>query len=275
MTALLDAPAGDTALSRRDRAILELFYASGLRLSELTGLDVEDVNLSARMVRVLGKGRKERIVPFNGTTAAAVRAYLKDRERLIAAAKSMPSAKASASRSARAERHGRRREPLFVNYRGGRLTVRSVDRLVRRYVGGKQLREPASARTRCGTHSPRICSSAAPTCGDPGTAGARAPQHDAALHARQRRAAARGLPKSHPRAFKSCRTRVPTFLSTFLFHPRSPAVGSAGSMSLASAAPPAVRGKDQRSIRRQPGICGRIGGLEDYARSRAQRFAHE
>ena len=67
MTALLDAPAGDTPLSRRDRAILELFYASGLRLSELTGLDVEDVNLSAKMVRVLGKGGKERIVPFNGT----------------------------------------------------------------------------------------------------------------------------------------------------------------------------------------------------------------
>src|SRR6185503_17734286 len=75
MGALLDAPAGDTALSRRDRAILELFYASGLRLSELTGLDVDDVNLSARMVRVLGKGRKERLVPFNATTAGALRAY--------------------------------------------------------------------------------------------------------------------------------------------------------------------------------------------------------
>src|ERR1700704_1035029 len=83
MSALLDAPAGDTPLSRRDRAILELFYASGLRLSELTGLDVDDVNLSARMVRVLGKGRKERIIPFNGSTATAIRAYLKDREGLI------------------------------------------------------------------------------------------------------------------------------------------------------------------------------------------------
>ena len=155
MTALLEAPAGDTALSRRDRAILELFYASGLRLSELTGLDVDDVNLSARMVRVLGKGRKERIVPFNGTTAAAVRAYLKDREQLIAAAKSMPSAQASASRSARAERHGRRREPLFVNYRGGRLTVRSVDRVVRRYAAASTPRtgiSPHALRHSFATH---------------------------------------------------------------------------------------------------------------------------
>ena len=155
MTALLEAPAGDTALSRRDRAILELFYASGLRLSELTGLDVDDVNLSARMVRVLGKGRKERIVPFNGTTAAAVRAYLKDREQLIAAAKSMPSAQASASRSARAERHGRRREPLFVNYRGGRLTVRSVERVVRRYAAASTPRtgiSPHALRHSFATH---------------------------------------------------------------------------------------------------------------------------
>ena len=72
MTALLEAPAGDTPLSRRDRAILELFYASGLRLSELAGLDVDDVNLSAKMVRVLGKGGKERIVPFNASAGKAL-----------------------------------------------------------------------------------------------------------------------------------------------------------------------------------------------------------
>ena len=61
------APRPTTPLGRRDRAILELFYASGLRLSELAGLDLDDVNLSARMVRVLGKGGKERLVPFNST----------------------------------------------------------------------------------------------------------------------------------------------------------------------------------------------------------------
>src|SRR4051794_22481142 len=80
MSALIDAPAGSDALTARDRAILELFYASGLRLSELAGLDVDDVNLSAKMVRVLGKGGKERIVPFNASAAAAVRAYLKQRD---------------------------------------------------------------------------------------------------------------------------------------------------------------------------------------------------
>ena len=130
MSALLAAPAGDTPLSRRDRAILELFYASGLRLGELTGLDLDDVNLSARMVRVLGKGRKERIVPFNGSTAKAVRAYLKDREGLIGSG---------------ADRRHNRRDPLFVNHRGGRLTMRSVDRLVRRYVAASSSRPGISA----------------------------------------------------------------------------------------------------------------------------------
>ena len=72
MTRLLDTPDTSGPLGRRDRAILELFYASGLRLSELVGLDLEDVNLSARMVRVLGKGRKERVVPFNHSAASAI-----------------------------------------------------------------------------------------------------------------------------------------------------------------------------------------------------------
>ena len=120
MDALLGAASDETPLGRRDRAILELFYASGLRLSELTGLDVEDVNLSARMVRVLGKGRKQRLVPFNTTTAKAIRVYLAARERL--------------GRDGQERRERRERDPLFVNYRGGRLTVRSVDRLVRKYV---------------------------------------------------------------------------------------------------------------------------------------------
>src|SRR5689334_23887895 len=85
MTALLDTPAADTALSRRDRAILELFYASGLRLSELAGLDMDDLNMSGRMVRVLGKGGKERLVPFNTSAARALRAYLADRAALAGA----------------------------------------------------------------------------------------------------------------------------------------------------------------------------------------------
>jgi integrase/recombinase XerC len=128
MEALLAAPAADTPLRRRDRAILELFYASGLRLSELVGLDVDDVNLSARVVRVMGKGRKERLVPFNRSTASAVRAYLADRVALV---------------------RGRKGNQMFVNYRGGRITVRSVDRLVRKYVAA------AGTRSGIGPHALR------------------------------------------------------------------------------------------------------------------------
>ena len=82
MSRLLEMPDTSQPLGRRDRAILELFYASGLRLSELVGLDIEDVNLSSRVVRVLGKGRKERLVPFNRSAEAALRAWLKDWEGL-------------------------------------------------------------------------------------------------------------------------------------------------------------------------------------------------
>ena len=114
MSTLLATPDASQPLGCRDRAILELFYASGLRLSELVGLDVEDVNLSARMVRVMGKGAKERIVPFNDTTRKAIAAWLKERGSLIERGKD---------------------DPLFVNFRGSRLTGRSVQRLVARYVG--------------------------------------------------------------------------------------------------------------------------------------------
>src|SRR3990172_1667232 len=125
VTALIAAASDQTPLGRRDRAILELFYASGLRVSELAGLDLEDVNLGAKMTRVLGKGGKERIIPFNSRTAKAIRAYLSDRDRIIRS-------RASAG-PAEAGRHVRA-QPLFINYRGGRLTVRSIGRLVRRYV---------------------------------------------------------------------------------------------------------------------------------------------
>jgi integrase/recombinase XerC len=154
MLALLDAPACDTPLSRRDRAILELFYASGLRLSELTGLDVDDVNLSARMVRVLGKGRKERIIPFNDSTAKAIRAYLNDREGLVRSVRLEADRDHGPAKARHDVRHSRR-EPLFVNYRGGRLTVRSVDRLVRRYVAASSARmgiSPHALRHSFATH---------------------------------------------------------------------------------------------------------------------------
>ena len=82
MRRLLDTPDPTTPLGRRDRAMLELFYASGLRLSELVGLDLEDVHLSGRMLRVLGKGGKERLLPFNRAAETALKEWLPDRERL-------------------------------------------------------------------------------------------------------------------------------------------------------------------------------------------------
>jgi integrase/recombinase XerC len=139
MSRLLEMPDASEPLGRRDRAILELFYASGLRLSELVGLDVEDVNLSARMVRVMGKGSKERLVPFNRTTESSIRAWLKDRHALRAESNQRnPKPQVPNSKSKkpvlRSPRPEGRREPLFVNFRGSRLTGRSVQRLVARYV---------------------------------------------------------------------------------------------------------------------------------------------
>ena len=128
MEALLAAPDGATPLGRRDRAVLELFYASGLRLSELGSLDLEDVSLSSRMVRALGKGGKERIVPCTRPAVAAIRAWLPDRRSLMDSA---------ATRTVRPRRRRARHtpdDPLFVNKHGGRLSVRSIDRLVRKYA---------------------------------------------------------------------------------------------------------------------------------------------
>ncbi|MBE3100206.1 MAG: tyrosine recombinase XerC, partial [Planctomycetes bacterium] len=139
MTRLLEMPDVSKPLGRRDRAILELFYASGLRLSELVGLDLDDLNLGARLVRVLGKGGKQRVVPFNTSTAQAVKAYLGDRETLRRHAADRPAGRAPADRAASPSRSARGRDsaaghPLFVNFRSGRLSSRSVHRLVRRYV---------------------------------------------------------------------------------------------------------------------------------------------
>jgi integrase/recombinase XerC len=103
---LLESPGGPPRTPLRDRALFELLYSSGLRVSELTGLDLEDLDLPGGSVRVLGKGRKERVVPVGRKAVEALRAYLA-RERGAGAA------------------------ALFLNVRdGGRLTSRSVHRLL-------------------------------------------------------------------------------------------------------------------------------------------------
>ena len=146
MSKLLEMPDTTDPLGRRDKAILELFYASGLRLSELVGLDLDDVNLSARVVRVLGKGRKERIVPFNRTAADALRAWLADREQFRSQRAQAPAVRLRPRATA---------EPVFLNYKGGRLSTRSVDKLVRRYVAACSTRfgiSPHALRHSFATH---------------------------------------------------------------------------------------------------------------------------
>jgi integrase/recombinase XerC len=153
MARLLEMPDTSHPLGRRDRAILELFYASGLRLSELVGLDIEDVNLSSRVVRVMGKGRKERLVPFNRSTEAALRAWLKDWESYAAQGLSARPSRAALRREAPRRRQSG--HPLFLNYAGGRLSTRSVDRLVRKYVAACNTRfgiSPHALRHSFATH---------------------------------------------------------------------------------------------------------------------------
>ena len=107
----------DRLLVKRDRAILELLYASGLRVSELTGLNLADMDRKERMLRVRGKGNKERIVPYGGKAEQALDAYEPARDQLLL-------------------KGGSRADPqaVFLNHLGARLTARSVGRLVKKYV---------------------------------------------------------------------------------------------------------------------------------------------
>jgi integrase/recombinase XerC len=128
---LIETPNTGEPLGRRDRAILELFYASGLRLSELVAVDMEDLNLGGRMVRVMGKGRKQRLLPFNQSAAEAIRAWMKDRAVILAGRQPKAGVAPKRAKGATADAKA---DPLFINYRGTRLTDRSVDRLLRKYV---------------------------------------------------------------------------------------------------------------------------------------------
>ncbi len=116
MSALLKAPDAKTDLGLRDRALLELLYATGMRVSELTGLNTGDLDMQERVVRVLGKGNKERLVPFGRHALLALKLYFPAREGLLSRSrKPVPDA-------------------LFLNRFGGRLSDRSVRRLVDRAI---------------------------------------------------------------------------------------------------------------------------------------------
>lgn len=123
VTGLIETPDTSTDRGKRDRCILELLYGSGLRVGELTGLNLGDVSLGEALLRVVGKGRKERIVPFGSRAADALRDYLSVRGRSIA----VP----APARTGKMRIPG---EALFLNPRGGRLSTRSIRYIVDRHV---------------------------------------------------------------------------------------------------------------------------------------------
>ncbi len=116
---LMDAPGDNDTFASRDKAILEMLYSTGMRVSELSGLNVSALDFETEMVRIVGKGNKERLAPVGPPALDAVRRYLPQRQLLLR------------------QRLERRRQtdtkPIFVNGRGGRLTSRSVERLVKLY----------------------------------------------------------------------------------------------------------------------------------------------
>jgi len=112
---LLNAPSDSNALGIRDKAILELLYASGMRVGELVQLNLKDINLNESTVRIAGKGRKERIVPIGEKAVKALAAYIEIRPALLP--------------------NDSTEKALFVNRRGGRLTARSVERMLNKYIG--------------------------------------------------------------------------------------------------------------------------------------------
>ena len=134
---LLGHTKGDDAGARRDRAILEVFYAGGLRLSELAGLSLKDLDLNAGVVRVWGKGSKERLAFLGEAAQQALTAYLPLRSRLL-------------------QEKGRTEETaLFVNLRGGRLSSRGVARVVGRRARAAELSQaltPHGLRHSFATH---------------------------------------------------------------------------------------------------------------------------
>ncbi|MDK2927492.1 MAG: integrase/recombinase XerC [Bacillota bacterium] len=126
--ALLRAPAAVTPLGKRDAAILELLYATGARVGELVALNLADLNLGAGCARVLGKGRRERIVLLGGRAVAALRLYLTAGRPFLAKA-------------------GRAEQAVFLNRSGRRLTDRSVRRLVDKYCRAAALNLHISPHT--------------------------------------------------------------------------------------------------------------------------------
>ena len=136
LSQLLESPPGDEPLGKRDRAMLETLYSAGLRVSELVGINDSDLELDAGIVRVRGKGRKERLAPLGSFAVRAMRHWLKVRT---------VSAKEPTGSEA----------PVFVNRFGRRLTTRSVGRMLEKYLkqtGLDQRTTPHTLRHSFATH---------------------------------------------------------------------------------------------------------------------------
>jgi integrase/recombinase XerC len=114
---LLERPDRKTSLGLRDLAILEVLYSCGIRAGELEGLDMAAIDFDQRLVKVRGKGDRERIVPVGRHALAALKGYLDATQEMRRKSGSLPG-----------------QSPLFINFRGGRLSVRSIGRIVKRYV---------------------------------------------------------------------------------------------------------------------------------------------
>lgn len=115
LAALLDAPPADDPLGSRDRAILETLYSAGLRVGELVGMNLADIDLEESIARIRGKGKRERLALLGPPCSHAIKNWLPNRE-LIAQLKQPPA------------------EAVFLNHRGQRLTTRSVGRLLEKYL---------------------------------------------------------------------------------------------------------------------------------------------
>jgi integrase/recombinase XerC len=137
MNSVLDAQMPEVAaFPERDRLSLELLYGCGIRNSELIGINVDDIRVSNEAILIRGKGKRERFVPFGGSAASALRAYLPERQRILFETKQTTSA-------------------LLINQRGGRLTVRSVGRIVKKIAVAKGMSpdvHPHTLRHAFGTH---------------------------------------------------------------------------------------------------------------------------
>lgn len=115
----IETPDLETDLGKRDRAMLELMYATGVRVSELTKMDLRDIDFKNKLIRVVGKRRKERIVPFGDPASVTLRGYLKVRDEFLNCAPVSL----------------RDVEAVFLNYQGTRISTRSVGRMVEKYIG--------------------------------------------------------------------------------------------------------------------------------------------